>query len=360
MISVIGAGPAGCYSAYLLAKAGKDVSLFEEHKEIGSPVQCTGLVTSPINNILKLKKGIIINEIDKVKIFSSEKNFLGLKLKDKNLILDRKKFDSHLADLAVSMGAKIFLNYKFISCEKNIIKIRYNNEKEAAIRTDNLIGADGPLSQVAKLSGMIKQRKFLTGIQATAKLKNDNCIEFYPSIGAFAWVVPENSETCRVGVASYNNPKDDFTGLLKLKKISSKDIIEKQGGLIPVYDPRLKTKKDNIYLVGDAAAQVKATTGGGIIQSLKAAQALADSIINNRDYEKEWKKEIGKDLLLHLRMRNIMNRFREKDWSRLIKMFKKDRTKRIIESFDRDYPTRFAYKLLLSEPRMLYFLRFLF
>ena len=42
------------------------------------------------------------------------------------------------------------------------------------------------------------------------------------------------------------------------------------------------------------------------------------------------------------------------------KLFKKDNTKRIIESFDRDYPTKFMLKLISKEPRLLYFLRFLF
>lgn len=359
MISVIGAGPSGCYSAYLLAKAGEEVQIFEEHKEIGLPIHCTGLITASINDILKLKREMIVNKIDRVKIFSKN-DFLELKLKNKNLVLNRRKFDNYLADLAIEQGIKIFLNYKFIDNKNNVIKIRYNNKKETILKTDCLIGADGPLSQVAKSNNLFGKRKFLTGIQAIAKLKNENYIEFYPLIGRFAWVVPENEEICRIGVASYSNVKGEFDRFLKLKKIDNKMIIEKQGGLIPRYNPKLKTKKDNIYLVGDAATQVKATTGGGIIQGLKAAESLADSIINKKDYEKEWRKEIGKDLLLHLKMKKIMDKFKEKDWNLLIKIFKKDKIRKIIESFDRDYPTRFISRLILNEPRLLYFSRFLF
>ncbi len=404
MISVIGAGPTGCYTAYLLAKTGKDVHVFEEHSKIGEPVQCTGLVTSSINELLKLKKDIIVNEIDKVKIFSKN-DALELKLKNKNIILDRKKFDNYLSDLAVSKGAKIFLNYKFIDNKNKLIKIRFNNKQETILKTEHLIGADGPLSQVAKSNNLFGKRRFMTGVQAIVKLKNENYIEFYPSIGrlsshkpiaggktnleessshqgktdleekrklfdkmlgesehfdTFAWVVPENQDICRVGVASYKNPKDSFNKFLKSKNIKDKSIIEKQGGLIPIYNPRLKTKKDNVYLVGDAACQVKATTGGGIIQGLKAAECLADSITNKKDYEKEWKKKIGRDLLLHLKMRSIMDKFKDKDWDFLIQLFKKDNTKKIIENLDRDYPTKFMLKLVLNEPRLLYFLRFLF
>lgn len=359
MISIIGAGPAGCYAAYHLAKAGKDVQVFEEHREIGDPVQCTGLVTSSINEILNLKRGIILNEIDKVKIFSKNDS-LELKLKNKNLVLDRKKLDNYLADLAVSKGAKIFLNYRFIDNRDSLIKLRFNSKKETVLKTDYLIGADGPLSQVAKSNSLFGKREFLTGIQAVAKLKNENSIEFYPSIGTFAWVVPENEEICRIGIASYKNPKDKFENFLKSKGIKNKDIIEKQGGLIPIYSPRQKTQKGNVYLVGDAAAQVKATTGGGIIQGLEAAEALADSIISKKDYEKQWKARLNKDLLVHLKIRNIMDKFKDNDWNLLLKLFKKESIKKVIEDFDRDYPTKFLLKLALKEPRLLYFLKFLF
>jgi len=359
MITIIGAGPAGCYSAYLLAKAGKEVQIFEEHNEIGKPVQCTGLVTSSIDEILKLKKELIVNEIDKVKIFSKN-NSLELRLKNKNLILDRQKFDNYLADLAIKNGTKIFLNYRFIENKDNLIKIKYNNKSQRILKTDYLVGADGPLSQVAKSNNLFGKRKFLTGIQVIAKLKNENYIEFYPSIGTFAWVVPENEEICRIGVASYNNIGEYFNKFLKLKKINNKKIIEKQGGLIPIYGPKLKTEKDNIYLIGDAASQVKATTGGGIIQGLKAAQVLVNSIINKKNYEKEWKKVLGKDLLLHLKIRETMDKFKDKDWDFLIKLLKQNKTKEIIEKFDRDYPTKFILKLGLNEPRLLYFLKSFF
>ena len=358
MISIIGAGPSGCYAAHLLSKAGIKTQIFEEHKELGEPVQCTGLVTSSIKDIIKIKRSAIINKISNVKI-CSKNNSIELSLKNSNLVLDRKKFDNTLADMAIKSGTKIFLNYRFIGNSKNKISLRYNN-KEAIIKTDYIIGADGPLSQVAKSNNLFGKRRFMTGLQTRTKLKNDNSIEFYPSTGAFSWIVPENNEICRIGTASYDNPKSHLERLLKQKGISKADILEKQGGLIPIYDPRLKTQKNNIFLLGDAAAQVKATTGGGIIQGLKAAECLADSIQNKKNYEKEWKKETGTDLWLHLEMRKVMDKFKEKDWDLLLGIFSNKGTKNLIEQFDRDYPSAFLIKLVLKEPRLLYFLKFLF
>ena len=133
-----------------------------------------------------------------------------------------------------------------------------------------------------------------------------------------------------------------------------------QAGLIPIYNPKIKTQKDNVFLIGDAAAMVKATTGGGIIQGLIAAMALADSIINKKDYHKEWKKSIGRDLLIHLKMRKMMDKFSMQDWNYLIKLFNKENTKKVLESNDRDFPSRFLVKLILTEPRLLYFLKYVF
>ena len=69
-VIIIGAGPAGCYAAYLLAKKGRDVSIFEEHSKIGLPVQCTGITTAQLKNIIELDRKFIINKIDTARIFS--------------------------------------------------------------------------------------------------------------------------------------------------------------------------------------------------------------------------------------------------------------------------------------------------
>jgi len=346
MVNIIGAGPAGSYTAYLLAKANKQVTVYEEHKTIGSPIQCTGIVTSKINKVLdfKLNKNIIINKINKVKIFAPNKKFIQLKLKNKNLILDRKKFDQLIAEKAKQHGAKFILNHKFIK--------RKNN--------DILIGADGPLSTVAKISNLYKKRKFMTGFQIRVKLENNNEVEFYPYIGCFAWIVPENDNIVRLGVAAYNNTKKYFDYLKKIKQIRNINILEKQGGLIPIYDPKLKTQKNNTYLIGDAATQLKATTGGGIIQSLIASKALSKSIIKHKNYEKEWKKYLAKELYLHLKLRNIMDKFNKKDWNKLINIFNKKHNRQLLENFDRDNLSKHILKIALTNPELVYFIKYLF
>ena len=355
-IYIVGAGPAGSYAAYLFAKNGFKVTVFEEHNEIGKPIQCTGIVTSSIEKLVKIEKDCLINKIKKAKIFSPNGKCIEFNLKSPNLILDRKKFDRYLAEKAMDAGAEFFLNHKFITIKNGYVIIKNKNRiKKINLKNNILIGADGPLSAVARCSGLFKNRKFWYGAQARACLKNDNSVEFYPYIGKFAWVVPENENIVRIGVLAKDNVNFHFKNFLKKKKI--KKIIENQGGIVPVYSRNIKTKKKNIYLVGDSAAQVKATTAGGIIQSMIAAKSLVDSIINKKKYEREWREKIGTELYIHLFMRRILDNFSKKDYDYLIYLFSKKKNKKILENYDRDFPSKFIIKMVISEPRLLYFLK---
>ena len=105
---------------------------------------------------------------------------------------------------------------------------------------------------------------------------------------------------------------------------------------------------------------MKATTGGGIVPALLSSKILANCIIKNQDYIKEFNKKLKKDLLISLKIRKILNNFIDKDYDYLISLCKNKKVKRIIEEFDREFPSRFIFKLFLSEPRFIYFSKHLF
>ncbi|MBN2421697.1 NAD(P)/FAD-dependent oxidoreductase [Candidatus Woesearchaeota archaeon] len=358
MISIIGAGPVGNYTAFLLAKSGKKVQVFEEHSSVGKPVQCTGIVSSSFKYIIKPKKEFVINEINKTRIYSPNGKSIELKIKT-NYILDREKFDSYLAEKAKKEGAEFYLNSKFIGLEKNKIRIKQKN-KIKLYKTDYLIGADGPLSQVANISKLFGKRRFLIGSQVRVKLSNDNTVEFYPFIGNFAWVVPEDKETVRIGVASYKKTNLFLNDFLQKLKIKDNQIIEKQSGVIPIYNPWLRTQQKNIFLIGDAATQVKATSGGGIVQGLIAAECLSESIIQNKNYQKVWKKKIGIELYVHLIARRIMDNFKDKDWNNLTKLCSQQKIKKLLYEEERDNLVKLGFRMAIKEPKLLTFFCYLF
>ena len=77
-IAIIGAGPCGNYLGYLLAKEDQNVTIYEENIDIGKPIQCTGIVTSNLKDLLPLSKEFIVNEMKHVEVFSPS-NYLKIK-----------------------------------------------------------------------------------------------------------------------------------------------------------------------------------------------------------------------------------------------------------------------------------------
>jgi len=360
MITIIGAGPAGSYLAYLLAKKGKDVTLIEEHDKIGIPVQCTGIVTGSIEKFVKLPKKVIANRCSKVVVVSRNNQ---IEAETDEIVLWRNKFDEFLANMAVDGGVKILANHQFIGFNnKHSIKIKNKKNNEIKnIEAGIIVGADGPSSSVAKAAGLNANSKFYVGMQAKVKLKTD-LDKFETYFGSdfpnfFGWVVPESEDTARLGVGSFHNTRDYFYKFLK-KRTGKREILAWESGIIPVYSPKKIIQKNNVYLIGDAASHVKATTGGGIVPSLKAAHTLCDCIINSKDYSKEFKKKSGRELLLHLKLRNMLNKFSDKDYDYLLILMNQEKVKKILKKYDRDSPIELVLSLLLKEPRFLRFSKF--
>lgn len=362
MITIVGGGPAGSYLGYLLAKQGKQVTILEEHSQVGSPVQCTGIVTHSIEKFFKLKNEVIAKRLDKV-VVVGKNNKISVNVDE--IVMWRDKFDRFVAEMAEDAGAEMLLNHQFTGFDGRnaiIVKDKKNNQTKR-IKTGIIVGADGPYSAVAKAAGMSLNSKQYIGMQAKVKLKMDTS-SFEAHFGSdfpdfFGWVVPESEEIARLGIGCFENAQEHFYKFLK-ERAGSKEVICWESGLIPLYDPKKIIQKGNVYLIGDAAAQVKATTGGGIIPSLKAANTLCGCIINNKNYNDEFKRNSGRELLLHLKIRNILNKFSDRDYDRLLSLMSQEKVRKILKKYDRDTPIPLVANLLLREPRFLLFSKFIF
>jgi digeranylgeranylglycerophospholipid reductase len=356
-VSIIGAGPSGSHAGYLLAKQGHDVTIYEDHAVIGKPIACTGIVTKALFDVIEKDAGYIVNELDGVDVVGPGGAKTHIPLKE--YVICRHKFDNYVADKAQDAGAKIELNHRYIGREGNTIIFKVN-EQEVRKETDILIGADGPMSKVAQSTGIGNKNPFWVGMQATVKA------EFNPRVfttwfgdlapGFFAWSVPESATHSRVGVAvtKDKNCAQCFQGLMKMV---GGEIVDRQGAPIPIYNPKSVIEKGNTFLVGDAAGLVKDTTGGGIITGMLSSKILAESIATGTSYSKNVKK-LRKELWIHHKLRNMLNKFSDKDYQRLIKWMNNPKVQNILYSHPREYPSRFMAKLLFAEPRFAYFAKY--
>jgi len=359
-VTIIGAGPIGCYAGHLFAKSGHDVSIYDKKKEIGKPIQCTGIVTNDFSKFGFDMDKFLINTIGQTEVnFPNGEKML---VNQKEFVVCRSKFDNYLANLAVSEGAKIFLQHSFVGKDVNgiVIKDLINNQ-EADVESDIVIAADGPLSLTAKAHGFSHgDRKFNYGIQAVVKGNFDSNIVrtfFGKDVcpGVFVWLVPESSTIARVGLATDKDQKHYFD---KFMKDHDFEVLEMQAGTIPIYDPGQELQKDNCYLLGDAAGFVKATTLGGIIPGLKQAEILVDCLNSGKDYAREL-RSLRRRLKLHCGIRNVHEKFTDKDWQRLASCVSNPKVQEVFGSCSRENALKLLTKLVLKEPRMLYFGRYL-
>ena len=167
MITIIGAGAAGNYAAYLLAGKGLDVQVFEANDTIGLPIACTGILTSHFDTLVEPKKEFVANEVAEARIYSPNGEFAEVKFSKPNKIFHRNLLDQHVARMAMDAGAKYYLGHVYMGNSSGkegeessrTVKIKnLRTEEEFETETKLLIGADGPASRVAKNNGLYGKR----------------------------------------------------------------------------------------------------------------------------------------------------------------------------------------------------------
>ena len=297
-VHVVGGGPAGSFAGIGALRQSANVILSEEHSKIGYPVHCSGLVSlsglEELKSIVNYKK-IIKNSINKAKIFGIKKNlFLEFDF-PKAYVIDRAEFDILAAQKFEAEGGKIELNSKISKIEQ--------------LKAKNIIGADGPISSVARMFSFPKIDSYAFCYEGIYAFKSEekHAVEVYLNKnvfgGFFGWVIPINEEYSKIGFGVdegnlYDGAKNFF---LKKLSITSKPI-SSFAALIPLSLRKKTSKKINDYsvlLAGDSAAQTKASTGGGIYFSSLCGYIAGKNFNNINKYDFEWRKNYLFDLKLH-------------------------------------------------------------
>ncbi|MBS7653583.1 NAD(P)/FAD-dependent oxidoreductase [Candidatus Bathyarchaeota archaeon] len=348
-IAVIGAGPAGLIAAREASLRGAEVSVFEEHNEIGLPCHCAGLISiKGLHDIgIPLHGAYVQNKIRGACFYSPSNLSFTIEGNDYvAYVVNRRALDCFLAEQALKSGSRIILNSRVQSVKRNggwVLNINGRDNFKAKL----LIDAEGALPRVLKATGLkiLDKKDFLNGLQidiSGVKIDPER-VEVHLGRGVapgfFAWVIPLNDEEARVGLACKNsNLKNLLFSFIKkrFRYFERMSMHSFYSGFIITCGPIEKTYSDGLIVVGDAAGQVKPISGGGVvfggICASIAGRVASEAIKRNRleekflkTYENEWKAKFGKEFKIALLARNILNRLSDRDIDKIFSIVIKEK-----------------------------------
>jgi len=315
-VIVVGGGPAGSHAAARLAGAGHSVLVLERQARPGEKTACTGIVGRECADTFEIDNCVILHKVNSASLFSPSGKRLYLRREETQAcVLDRAAFDTAMVMRARQSGAE----YRFAHRVKDIktgekaVEVtvatadgEYVVEARAAV-----VAAGFAPALVARL-GLGDYRDVTIGAQADVTAPDIKEVEVYfgdVAPGFFAWLVPAAPGMVRAGLMCRERPgfylKQWLAGLASTGKIASSEIKIVYGG-IPL-KPLPRTCGERLLVVGDAAGQVKPTTGGGIYYGLLCADIASDVLCDalQKDdlsakslarYERRWRRKLGGEL----------------------------------------------------------------
>lgn len=309
-VAIVGAGTSGLLAAKDLASFGIPTIAYEQKTRLGYPQKASGIVS--INGLHAL--GIdyakaVTNTLYGVNIHAGNAAMHIMSKKPQAHVLDRIILNEICYEESIAAGAKV------------VKGVRVDSEMLKELHKQNIIvGADGAISTVAKHFSMGSIKSYILTYKAefNVEVENKKVVDLFfdrklaPKF--FAWMCPNAKDVLEVGIgvdSKHGNSKKAFDNFMKLedvaRRLSGGKMLNGYASVIPMQTARsVVDDKREVLLVGDAAGQVKPTTGGGIVFGGNAARLAARVIEGHvrrgtslRDYERLFRKSFGAEMALH-------------------------------------------------------------
>jgi geranylgeranyl reductase family protein len=308
-VVVVGAGPAGSRYARQAARRGLDVVAFEQG-EIGTPLACSGHVSTDVWEFTEdAREELFQNEISGARFHtggpgSPDHPFY----KDEVIsnVIDRVGLDKHLAGLARDAGADVREGHSVVGVTEDrdgvTVEVRGDDGVETH-RAKMVAGCDGPKSRVRRELDLPEPDELLHGVLGFSdEVDHGDFVDVHLTVPRFfAWRIPRGDAGVEYGLAV--PPGDDASGRFEaFVEGYGVETDRRCSGLIPIGPPKRVTGRRS-FLIGDAAAQTKPFTGGGIRYSMTAADHAAREIdpedpATLGEYERAWRDDLRQEIRL--------------------------------------------------------------
>jgi len=350
----VGGSSCGSFSAFSAAKAGANVVVCEEHETVGIPSHCAGhLSLSGLKRLglLPLPKKVVENTFRSAIFYSPCGKEFSVRLSSPvTCVVDRELFDRHVADLAIKAGVEYRLGMRVESLilangfVKGVVVNRYG--KNETFASNIVIDAEGVSSSLLKKAELPTLNRSAVVNAVSAEVDNiddveSDAVEVYLgrryAPGFYAWIIPRRDGSAKIGLATKMGTSKEYLQRfmhnhpIASKKLKRGKIVKESFHPITLGGPIRRTYNNGLLIVGDAASQVKPTTGGGVIMGLTCAKIAGESAhqaIQQNDfsesflsrYQQRWQQAIGFDMAVMRQIRLMLNRLSDDKLDKIISL----------------------------------------
>jgi menaquinone-9 beta-reductase len=324
---VAGAGPAGSIAALVLARAGARVALAD--KAAFPRDKACGDLIGPRGVQLLDDLGVTVPDAgtgaDLLVAGPSRRRarlpaFAGRTYADHGMVVPRRVFDDALREAALAAGAvplRARIGGADLAADGSVRAL--TGSDGARLEADFVIGADGALSKVATLTGLLDPGAALWGFAIRGYLPahvplpllmllDSSPWHIYPGYG---WLFPGAGGQANVGIGVGMGRRRSPAPLRPdLDRLCA--TLRRQGDIGPDAGPGAVTggwlrmgglgtrlAAGNVLLAGDAAGLINPLQGEGIAPAMISARAAAEAIIADPGHAARRYREAVGDLMTH-------------------------------------------------------------
>jgi digeranylgeranylglycerophospholipid reductase len=371
-VVIVGGGPAGLYAGARLAAAGLETTILEEHRTVGDPVHCTGILAASAFDEFALSPASILNPLTTARFWSPGQKEVAYSpaRTEAVVVVDRRAFDDDLLRTAEESGACVSRGARAVGVGIDAQSATVTLADGTAIRARACLLASGANYALHRQVGLGMPKYLLHTAQVEVPTRHTGDVELHfghaVAPKGFGWIVPvtRGHQTCaRVGVMCDRDAPRFFNAF-------ASRLADRWGLAHPLPQPRQKilplapiprTFGRRLLAIGDAAGLVKPTTGGGIYYSLLSASLAAETLTEAlacddlsadrlQRYELEWRKRLSKEFRAQLSLRLVVHRMTDAHIERLFDLARTDGVMPIVRKTARFNQHRTLILSLLKHP----------
>jgi len=371
-IIIVGAGPAGSRVAQRLSRLGYSVVVVDKNLGPGDDVCCTGILSQECLVAFGLDNGLVLRQASSARFLSPSGEYLRLcRQSPVAAIVDRSRLNVHLAEIAEASGARYLFGVRVsdILVKPGGVEVILNGQAEKRVlEAKAAVISTGFGSVLPAKLGLGEIKQFVFGAQAEVATNGIDEVEVYfdqkLTPGGFAWLVPTTGGRGLVGLLTRSQADSSLENLLEALSSQGK-IASSQAA--PSYDvvplkPLPRTYAERVLVVGEAAGQVKPTTGGGVYYGLLCADIAAGVLTKAFEagdfsanvlsaYEGEWRAKLNRELVIGYWARTLLANLSNSHIDRLFRLAGKNGLPELISDgngFSFDWHGRLLLKMVGS------------